>query len=223
MISKLSVLWDLKCVICDPWQKCKNALASYILTVHDHRFGTEQDMEGRTSISSSAFPSSLLEFPCFPFDSPWRQEILGGPAFLLLLLGHITIPPFSVYMRITQGAFQNWESDPFPFQSDSVVWDGNQRWNQESPWGILRWVVYRHLDLVICSLQSSLCFSHFDSGSWWNGRGGPCWLLMNDTLLAGEGWIMPEWTPANISWFVIWDTWGRDRTALQTTKNKRWE
>lgn len=42
-------------------------------------------MEGRISISSSAFPSSLPEFPCFPFDSPWRQEILGGPALLFSL------------------------------------------------------------------------------------------------------------------------------------------
>lgn len=32
------------------------------------------DSEGRTDIFSFAFPSSFLEFPCFYFDSPWRQE-----------------------------------------------------------------------------------------------------------------------------------------------------
>lgn len=92
----------------------------------------------------------------------------------------MTGPPSSVCIRITQEAFQNWDSEP--------------QWNQESPWASLRWMIYGHLNL--CSPQSPSCCSLPDSGTWQDGTGGPCWLLVNKT---GEGWMMSESTSTSIA------------------------
>lgn len=71
--------------------ECKNAHASYTLIVHDQRFGKGQCMTGKEE-QISLLLLFLLPFwnsLAFILTAPGDRRLLGGPAFLLLLLEQI--------------------------------------------------------------------------------------------------------------------------------------